>query len=922
MNLLVAASPPNLGPSRTFYDLARLQSMTQWWHWMLLLVICVGLIIWVVSVYRRDTRELPRGVGVLLLLLRISALAGLLLFFLQLEKRTERKLVKPSRVAVLVDTSQSMGLADAEEASGAGESRLAQIVRELSDGSLIDQLRDKHEVTFYRFDQEASPESIATFPKRTTADSAAALSQIATSTDPRFVRLAYQIAVGLFGLALIALTVHLLPIGFARGREGESWALLVGGLAILIAIVLAAVANLREPAQDPLVLLGLKAAPSSPTQPPPSNERNRPEDELPTIDWSGQLVARGSATRLGDALRWVVNKERGGPLAGIVLLTDGRSNGGTDPLNSLAAARDAEIPLYPVGMGSDRSPRNVRVVDLEAPARVYPNDGFTITGYLQANGLSGRNVRVQLISTADAADAPETVEEERRIELADDGQIQPLQFTITPDAIGRRRWTLRVLAPTEDLEPADNQRGTTVEVVERKNRVMLLAGGPQRDYRFLRNLLFRDPNTTVDVLLQSAPSGAAQEANEILEGFPEEAETLFEYDCIVAFDPDWRQLSDQQIELLDRWVAEKAGGLILVAGPVYTPSWSRASTGVDDQKLNRIRALYPVTFFRRGSAGIQLGRVQSDTVWPLEFTEEGRQASFLWLEESAGEAEAAWSRFPGVYGYQAIRDLKPGARVYARFSDPQTTIGEESPVYMAGQFYGAGRVFYIASGEMWRLRALNDTYFDTFYTKLIREVSQGRLLRDSSRGLLLVDRDRCSLGESITVRATLADAQYRPLTLPTVTASVVHERGGRTSLTLRQITNSEREGMYSGLFTPVLEGDYRIELAIPGLESELLTRVLRVRIPAVEIERPQRHDALLSQMATQSNGVYFVGMNAALGRDGMAPLPNQIRGKDQETYLPGSPDRDFAQRLSGWLMAFLCGVLSLEWLIRRLHRLA
>ena len=299
---------------------------------------------------------------------------------------------------------------------------------------------------------------------------------------------------------------------------------------------------------------------------------------------------------------------------------------------------------------------------------------------------------------------------------------------------------------------------------------------------------------------------------------------MFDYDCVVAIDPDWRQLDSQQIELLDRWVAEKAGGLIVIAGPVFTPLWSRGAAAGEDSQLNPIRALYPVSFYSRGSAAIQLGRASAEAAWPLEFTTEGRQAAFLGLEDSPTASEQAWARFPGVYGYQAIKDVKPGAKVYARFSDPEVTSAGEAPVYMAGQFYGGGRVFYLGSGEMWRLRGVEERYFDTLYTKLIRDVSQGRLLRDSSRGLLLVDKDRCSLGDSITVRATLADAQYRPLSVPAVNASIVHERGERLSLILRQITNSEREGMYSGAFTPSREGDYRIDLEIPGVEGELLTR--------------------------------------------------------------------------------------------------
>ena len=65
--------------------------------------------------YRRDTVELPRPRGSASLLLRFVALAGLLVFFLGIERRTTREVVHNSQVAVLVDVSQSMGLSEDDE---------------------------------------------------------------------------------------------------------------------------------------------------------------------------------------------------------------------------------------------------------------------------------------------------------------------------------------------------------------------------------------------------------------------------------------------------------------------------------------------------------------------------------------------------------------------------------------------------------------------------------------------------------------------------------------------------------------------------------------------------------------------------------------------------------------------------------------
>ena len=56
------------------------------------------------------------------------------------------------------------------------------------------------------------------------------------------------------------------------------------------------------------------------------------------------------------------------------------------------------------------------------------------------------------------------------------------------------------------------------------------------------------------------------------------------------------------------------------------------------------------------------------------------------------------------------------------------------PILFAAQFYGSGRTFYVGSPELWRLRAVDEEYFDRFWTKVIREVGQGRLRRGTARG--------------------------------------------------------------------------------------------------------------------------------------------------------------------------------------------
>ena len=639
------------------------------------------------------------------------------------------------------------------------------------------------------------------------------------------------------------------------------------------------------------------------------------------INWSEFLAPGGASTQIGSALRQLINDESNSPVSGIIVFSDGGQNAGVAPEAAVELARRANIPLFTVGIGSDQKPSNVRVSDLVAPARAYPGDDYVVTGYVQAQQMAGKVVEVQLLSREaqpGTSGEPGTgqIEQSQQITLGDDGEVIPVKFELTPDETGRRTLCFRINAPAGDGNPSDNLREVDIDIIDRKSRVLLFAGGPMRDYRFLRSLLFRDKATTLDIYLQTAQPGISQEADTLLDDFPATREEMFQYDCVIAFDPDWQKLSGAQLSLLENWVAEQGGGLILVAGHVYT---GQAIAGwIEDEAMATVRALYPVEFYRRFST-VNADMYTTDEPWPLDFTREGFEAEYLWLEDTASAAREAWASFEGVYSFCPVRGPKPAASVLARFSDPRTGEGDSAPVFFAEQFYGSGRVFYIGSGEMWRLRKHDPAYFERFYTKLVRHVSQGRLLRGSSRGVLLVGQDRYLLGSTVEIRAQLTNARLEPLADPSVDLQVILPNS--SVQTVRLQPDPAREGTYVGRFQVLDEGSYRLELAIPESEDERLTRRLQVRVPDLERENPQRNDAVLSRLAVATGGKYFVGLNELL-TGAELPIVKMLKDRTKTIILTAPPDKLWEQTWLKWMMLTLCGLLCLEWLIRRLLKLA
>ena len=96
----------------------------------------------------------------------------------------------------------------------------------------------------------------------------------------------------------------------------------------------------------------------------------------------------------------------------------------------------------------------------------------------------------------------------------------PVKFELPPSELGHRVLGLHVKAPPGSSDASDKFLEGAVNVSEHQTHVLLLAGGPLRDYQYLRTLLFRDKSMKVDVLLQSGQPGMSQEASNILGEIP------------------------------------------------------------------------------------------------------------------------------------------------------------------------------------------------------------------------------------------------------------------------------------------------------------------------------------------------------------------------------------------------------------------
>ena len=631
------------------------------------------------------------------------------------------------------------------------------------------------------------------------------------------------------------------------------------------------------------------------------------------------LQATGAETRLGESLHQLIGQISGRTLSGIVVLTDGRSNAGIDTGPARTRAERSGTRLVTIGVGSQRPQMNLWLAGMQSPSDVHKGDPFDITVIVQGSGIQDQNVQVRLFQQSAGSDGKDRKQvDEETMKIVDEKIPSSLRFSQQLQVPGKYEYVAQAEVIDEssggtavvEMTMDDNERRREIEVTDRKIRVLLISSGPMRDYQFVRNTLFRHSGIESDVWLQTVTADDAefvtQEAAKMLIRFPATEAELFEYDVIVSFDPDWSRLSSEQQQFLNRWVAEHSGGMIVVAGDIYTPRLAQ------DADTNRnIAVLYPV-LLNRMLPELQLSQ-RSDQPWPITLTPEGQASEFLKIADATGTASTdLWKTFKGIYRSYPVRGLRDGAVTLLEYGNPRARTEIGQPPFLASQFFGTGRTVFIGSAETWRLREISPQGHQRFWTSLIREVGQGRRSRGNARGLLLLDRNESAPGQAVNIRAQLYDQRLQPLQSDSVTVSII-DADGRPVSVPDQLNNDGRgTGQFRNSFRPPRPGIYRISVPVPE-SSDVLTATLEVVRPNLESLNATQDVALLTSLTENTDGKYLP--IADLATQLQTLLPDRSEPVIIDEQLRTLWDR-------AWLMYLMIALLAVEWALRRVVRLS
>jgi hypothetical protein len=615
--------------------------------------------------------------------------------------------------------------------------------------------------------------------------------------------------------------------------------------------------------------------------------------------------AQGSATNIERALRRSVEALGSSPIAAVVLLSDGGINQGESADQIGRYAKERGLPVHVVGVGDPSPVRNVHVAEVLAPEYVLVRDPFVITVRLSASGPVEGTIPIEL-REQDAAGGEGTVVERRDVVVPPDGAIEPIVFQRAAPRPGRYTYTIVVPVQPWESVADDNVRQVVVHVVESRHRVLLVAGGPSWDYRFVSRLLERDKAFDVSCWLQSADVTAVRDGDTVIDHLPATPEELLAYDAVVLLDPDPSEFSESWCRLVDRLVTEYGGGLLFASARAYTPVFMRSN------ECHPIIEVLPVATDPSAEVVLnQVGHYQTRASL-IDLPEGAWSNPVVQMGDDPAATRRVWSRIGEVYWHYPVLRAKPAATVLLRHGDPRMQNAYGAHVLAAVHYAGAGRAAFLAFDGSWRWRKHGEVYFDRFWIQMMRYLVEGRKLGGTRRTTLVVEGATFHVGMPIHLSARLLDVRYQPRTEPRITAEYTVE-GERFTVPLAGVGDSP--GWYEGSIVPDRVGGYQVRLR--GDEettggSEEAVRELYVTRPNIEVIRPRMDRDALVRIATGSNGGRYFEIDEA------TTLPEVIPDVHEETVVRSRPILlwDNARTLG-----LLVVLLAAEWIVRKWNRL-
>jgi hypothetical protein len=613
-----------------------------------------------------------------------------------------------------------------------------------------------------------------------------------------------------------------------------------------------------------------------------------------------------------------------GKVIGVVLLTDGQHNAAESPIAKAAELGERNVPVYPIALGARKPPPDVAVLSVQAPSAAFKDVEVAVEVQFKIMGMKAQEFLIEL----HLADKEKKLLDRQTLRHDGKDQQYTRRFPVRLDQVG----TQTLIATVKPIDPLaketsteNNTRTATVNVADERSKVLLIDGEARWEQHYLASALQRDRSMQVRNVVFDQPRLNKELTPEELRqmGSPEQqlpagADALADFDCIILGDVSAEQLPLADRLRLEKYVADRGGTLVILAGKRFMPlAFPDADTRGETDPL---RKLLP----------IESPRVAAPVEgFPVTLTQQGKETKFLELEAEYGKSEARWAALPRHF-WGVLGKAKPGAVSLSYLADgadkKANAEREKEQGLIVRHNYGFGRVLFVGLDSTWRWRyKTGDTYHHRFWSQTIRWAASDKPLVTGNEYVRFgTPQAVYHKGEDVQVVVRLSE-ELGPLK-PDMLAGARLVRQGKPdekeeAAALVPLTRREAQPrVLEGKVRDLPPGQYAIELVVPDLGDKVLSPAaagkprepLRANFTLLppesrEMLNLQTDWPLLEQLAAKSGG------NRVFTPEDAAELVELLAKQS----VPVTEHHE--QRLWQWwvLLVLVVSLLTAEWVGRK-----
>ncbi len=558
-------------------------------------------------------------------------------------------------------------------------------------------------------------------------------------------------------------------------------------------------------------------------------------DEVAAVPDDEPLSATAERSDLGRALEEVALTE---DLGAVVVISDGA-------LTDLPI--DPRVRVHAFAVDPDGELMDDSVVEVAADAMVFQRQVAKARVTVRSLGRGAQVIPVTLSREGEVVS--ETV-----VTLNEEG-VGSVNLEFVERQLGRAVYHVSIPTPDGDAVPKNNSRAFLVDVVRDRLRVLLVAGHPTWDVRFLRELIKKDGSIDLIsffILRTNADLSMANPDELALIPFPTDElfrEHLGSFDVIVFQDFDFGPYQMEGYLPRIRDYVRRGGSFAMIGG--------ERSFSVGGYAETPIAEVLPVTLppTTAGTRSLDLSRFS-----PVMQDEVARHP-IVGLAAAPDESAALFRGLPELIGSNRFRGVKAGASVL--LSRPRGG----APILVVGES-GQGRVLAFASDGSWRWgvtaggQSGDASVHERFWDRVLRW-----LARDPRLEPARLSTDRASYGASaiMRVRGVLRDASYVPrdgsvaLSIVALDAAEVEGEAEAESAQVVRVISGEIE---AELTAPEVAGAYRVVAREVGNEGAVLAEeAFVVETSGRELADPVARPDVLRELAERSGGSFHDANN-------------------------------------------------------------